>query len=248
MLAVREARPLVIRPASLPHRKSGDGKRGAEAEEEEGGRSGSGRNTRNHGAKSWDSKAAAAHVAKMLEDMTCMEWKDEVRVTHRERWKPPDHGWIKVNTDGAFNPATSSGAFGVLIRDEEGQLIAAESRWLEHLPDALTAEAIAARDDMSIAVAKGFDRIIREVDCLPLANVIRNTDEDRSHISGIRQEIQEIGRQLRGFVISFIRREANSVAHRCAKEPTERDRLFSVTNVGPGWLQELVNKDCNPVD
>jgi hypothetical protein len=36
------------------------------------------------------------------------------------RWKPPDHGVLKINTDAAFNPSTGNGATACVIRDHVG--------------------------------------------------------------------------------------------------------------------------------
>ena len=65
-------------------------------------------------------------------------------------WRCPEEGWVKVNTDAAFDADSCTGSAGVVIRDHKGLVMAAAARWFDKVPDALTAEAMAAKE----AVAK----------------------------------------------------------------------------------------------
>uniref|UniRef100_K3ZLK4 RNase H type-1 domain-containing protein n=1 Tax=Setaria italica TaxID=4555 RepID=K3ZLK4_SETIT len=128
-------------------------------------------------------------------------------------WKPPDAGSVKVNTDGAFLEQTSTGRTGAVLRNTDGQILAAQGIWYEHLPDALTSEALSARDGLLI-----------------------------SHVT------QELGRSFTSFQIVFVRREANSAAHCCAKKVSPSDRVCSWFSHFPNWLKEVANRDCNPAN
>ncbi|TVU26789.1 hypothetical protein EJB05_29353, partial [Eragrostis curvula] len=208
-----------------------------------------GRNARNHGAKQWSPSAAARHVAKLLEDLVCMkEDTTPQQVRRHERWIPPDTGWVKVNSDGAFLMNTSTGASGVIVRNERGDTPAVEGRWMEHLPDALTAEASAARHGLSLAVALGYDKVILEVDNSSLATSIRTDAPNLSTISGLCQEIKELGRSFVDFNVSLVGREANSAAHCCGKMPTSSNRVCSCVGYTPDWLHGVVTNDCNSVE
>jgi ribonuclease HI len=44
------------------------------------------------------------------------------------RWQKPDAWIVKINTDGAFNVASLSGATGAVIRDEHGSFLKASSQ------------------------------------------------------------------------------------------------------------------------
>ncbi|TVU18379.1 hypothetical protein EJB05_34470, partial [Eragrostis curvula] len=208
----------------------------------------SGRNARNHGKSHWNATAAVKHIAKMLEDLVCMEtYNEPEKVRIQERWKPPDQGWVKVNTDGAFGIASATGASGAVLRDELGVLLAAEGRWLKHMADPLTVEAMAARNGLLLVVALGYNQVILEVDNLTLANSLPSSVEDQSLISGLWHEIQELGRSFISFRIQFVRREANSAAHCCAKKPSAESRMWSCVGYTPDWLMGILSKDCNSV-
>ena len=205
-----------------------------------------GRNARSHGSLRHDPGAAVRHIAKMLEDMVCLE---EQEIPRKQRvvevWKPPDTGWIKVNTDGAFDAASGKGAAGAILRNERGETLAAEGRKYENLADVLTAEALAARNGMLLAVALGYNKVILELDNQSLANSLKSMEDDRSTINDLRQGILELGRSLLSFRISFVHREANLAAHCCAKMPIVSEAMWSSFGYAPDWLLGVVTKDCN---
>jgi hypothetical protein len=53
-----------------------------------------------------------------------------------------------------------------VIRNHLGLVQVAMARWLDDVPDALTAEAMAAKEGLELAVENGYyDRVLLEVDC-----------------------------------------------------------------------------------
>ena len=38
----------------------------------------------------------------------------------KQKWRPPDTGWLKVNSDGAVAKVRNSGGAGAVIRDHDG--------------------------------------------------------------------------------------------------------------------------------
>ncbi|OEL33561.1 hypothetical protein BAE44_0005421 [Dichanthelium oligosanthes] len=103
----------------------------------------------------------------------------------KAQWEAPQEGWIKLNSDGSFDTESSSGAGGWELRNCNGLVLAAAARPYESLPDALTAEALAARDGLLLAREQGHNKIILEVDNLSLAKPLRPNVADRSPIAGL---------------------------------------------------------------
>jgi hypothetical protein len=132
-------------------------------------------------------------------------------------WNKPQTGWLKVNTDASFVLSTHTGTGGAVIRDEFGRMVGASANFYNHIPDVLTAEAVAARDSLLLARAGGHAKVLLEIDNLPLVNLLRSLDGERSPIAGIWHEIRELSRVFTSFDISFVNREGNEAAHRCAK-------------------------------
>lgn len=121
-------------------------------------------------------------------------------------------------------------------------------RWLQFLPDALTAEALAARAGLELAGAAGYDKIVLEVDNLGLVHSLNSDNGDRSSISGIIQDIREICRGFTSFECVFVRREANGAAHACARLASTNWPVRNWVTALPISLMEVVNRDCNMDD
>jgi len=69
----------------------------------------------------------------------------------------------------------------------------------------------------------------------------------RSVIGGLCFDITELGRNFEDFRVVWVRREANSVARRCARMVSAPERSqFWIDHV-PEWLLGLAADDCNPV-
>ena len=98
-----------------------------------------------------------------------------------------------MNTDAAFDDTTATGSSGVVIRDCNGVVLAGAARWLDHVPDALTAEAMAAKEGLELALENGYDKVILEVDCSALKSMVDNREGMRSSIGGICFDITELG-------------------------------------------------------
>jgi len=81
------------------------------------------------------------------------------------------------------------------------------------MPDALTAEAMAAKEGLELALENGYDKVILEVDCSALKSMVDNREGMRSSIGGICFDITELGRSFCEFKIAWVCRDANSLAH-----------------------------------
>jgi ribonuclease HI len=62
---------------------------------------------------------------------------------------------VKVNTDAAFDANSCTGSSGVVIRDHAGRVLSGAARWFEDVLDVLTAEALAAKEGLELAVENG---------------------------------------------------------------------------------------------
>jgi len=102
----------------------------------------------------------------------------------------------------------------------------AEARWLDDVPDALTAEAMAAKEGVELALERGLDKCILEVDSQGLAKLLVDPSSTRSYIGGLYFDIAELGKNFSEFSVHWVGREANSVAHICASTFSTTERSF----------------------
>lgn len=66
------------------------------------------------------------------------------------------------------------------------------------------------------SLSLGVDKIMLEVDCQGLSNLLLDPSSPRSCIGGLCFDITELSKSFSEFGVSWVRREANSVAHVCA--------------------------------
>ena len=79
-----------------------------------------------------------------------------------------DQGWVKINSDGAFSERTSEGGWGVIIRDEEGDVVKAGVGKLTRVLDAFQSEVEACLAGVMMVGERGAERIIVKTDSLVL--------------------------------------------------------------------------------
>lgn len=92
---------------------------------------------------------------------------------------PPPAGVVKVNVDASFNQDTLQGATGVIVRDDQGQVMSISIRWFENFPDVTTAEAFACRDGADMVCKLNQAKVIMETDNIEVAALWKsrtNTD------------------------------------------------------------------------
>ena len=159
------------------------------------------------------------------------------------RWKPPDEGWIKCNSDGPFY-SDGKGATGAVLRDHLGCFRRGFARWYDTCMDALTMEALACRDGLILVMNYGATRVVLETDCYDLVRLWSLKDEQRSSVTSILREIQELCNSLVGFSLCYASRECNLVAHVLAKQMSSVC-VMGVWYQAPSCVQGYLMSDCN---
>jgi hypothetical protein len=100
------------------------------------------------------------------------------------RWEPPMTGTIKINSDGALSAEEGVAGDGGVARDN-AQFLGAWCKIYPGLADPLTIEALALRDVVAFTMARNFNRVVFEVDCVELVRLWKEGRRDRSVISPI---------------------------------------------------------------
>jgi hypothetical protein len=181
-----------------------------------------------------------------MEELSKMKMPSRMAKPGRQtRWQRPDEGWLKVNTDATFDSSSCTGHAGVVIRDHLGLVKEAAARWLDDVSDALTFEAMAAKE--GLAVENGYDRVILEIDCRGLQTLLEDSFCVRSVIGGLCFDITELSRSFIDFRVKWVCREANSVANYYASMVSVTERSLFWLDYVPYWLMGLAAADCTPV-
>ncbi|KAL0017657.1 hypothetical protein SO802_004726 [Lithocarpus litseifolius] len=120
------------------------------------------RNERRHGGKNLAAAAIYGTTMTMLQEYYAAHEnasQTEDVSPCQNIWTPPPHGWYKVNTDGAVFPKQKWAGIGVIVRDEQGRVVAAMSKRLQVPLGALEIEAKALEAAAVFAKDIGVQKI-----------------------------------------------------------------------------------------
>jgi hypothetical protein len=165
--------------------------------------------------------------------------------TKQTRWHKPSQGWLKLNSDGTFHAERGEGGWGYVIRDEDGDVIAAGAGFLSHVRDAFQAEVQACFRGVQEAAERGMNRIVLETDSLSQKLALENDAFRLAEAGGRIYELKNLAMgSFNNYVCSFVPRDCNKVAHTLASEgflctPGD-DKRWDVT---PTYVADLVDSE-----
>ncbi|GLT62320.1 hypothetical protein SLA2020_349680 [Shorea laevis] len=163
-------------------------------------------------------------------------------ITIHVGWAAPSSGFIKLNTDGSAlgNPGLA-GAGGV-FRDELGRWILGFSHHVGHT-SSLAAELWAIRDGLSIALSKGFNKIVLETDSKIAMALIDKCNCDYHSLGTLVTDCRILLGHIPDLQIKHIYREANAVADQLAKKGAKSTNHFVMYNSCPTDLGHILYSD-----
>jgi ribonuclease HI len=159
----------------------------------------------------------------------------------KKGWTKPPGGKVKLNTDAAVDLATRRASTGCIIRDSQGQFLAACRVEIEGVIDVTTAEAQAVRDGLRLAERIGCNNLIVETDCLEVVNAYNFPMENR--IIGVAF-LDESRTMMVGFneaSISHCSKEENRAAHQLARSTDDSNCIFWLESPHFFLYPQLVN-------
>ena len=145
-----------------------------------------------------------------LDVMTGVAREVKRRKVGRVQWRPPDVDWIKLNVDGAFSHELQRAGGGGVVRDHEGEILAAFSTGFEGCSSGLEAEVLALRFGVVLAKRHG-NRVWIESDA---EQVVHWLSSEQLGSSEVCLEMARIRKEVQGldWKVSHIFREGNKVA------------------------------------
>ena len=88
----------------------------------------------------------------LVEDFSSGNIKEKLPVVSRiQAWSPPREGWYKANVDGAVFRESNDYGIGVVIRNDQGQIMGAMSKKLNLPLGAVEVEAKAFEEGLQLA-------------------------------------------------------------------------------------------------
>jgi ribonuclease HI len=163
-----------------------------------------------------------------------------------QKWSPPPSEFLKINIDGAFYESLKAGGWGFTVRDDRGLLIVAGAGNLEHLSDALHAEALALLYALKISTQMGCVRVIFETDSMMLKQAISSDEYKLAPLGALFQEIrQQLNIAFTDVNLSVCSRSCNNAAHTLAAHGASMGNGIYKTWLGhfPGFVMNDVADD-----
>ena len=131
--------------------------------------------------------------------------------------QPPPIDHYKLNFDAAIFSDLGCSGFGAIIRNEQGEAMAALSAKGPLVWNNEEAEALACRKAIEFSIDAGFLELMIEGDNANVMRAVSSNSMDNSRLGHVFQDIQCLVHGLRwGFVIC-IKRGANVAAHSLAR-------------------------------
>jgi hypothetical protein len=184
-------------------------------------------------------KGSLDHVQslKMTRDaLALMELpRHHARILPGHGWRPPEEGWVKINTDAGISSDTARGGAGGIARTKT-EFIGAWCKPYPGVTDPMIAEALSLRDGVIFAQLRGFSRVVMEVDCLEIVNLWDSRAVSRSVITPVLLDIEGLASSFTSFIIQHVKRFSNMSAHLCAKLACTQDETSCWMNLVPSFL------------
>jgi ribonuclease HI len=163
-------------------------------------------------------------------------------IQQQVQWEKPPVGWIKCNTDAAFHDAHNTTSAGWILRNNMGNFVMAGTAWYQGKYSIIEGEAMALLEAMKTMEQNGFSHVIYETDSKNVVDAIHNLRMGISEFSSIICNIRNVLALNPNFVVKFVKRQANMVAHTLARAAIVWASRY-VVDILPLCITPLVNNE-----
>ena len=139
-----------------------------------------------------------------------------VSSTNQVTWIPPPTYSLKINFDGALFRDINKVSLGVVIRNENGQVLASLSKQIQLPFSSDLVEAIAVAQAITFARELSLSEYILEGDSNMVINALKRNDDSLSSFGHILASAKSLT-DINCITFSHTRRIGNTVAHNLAK-------------------------------
>ncbi|KAL8111526.1 hypothetical protein AgCh_019295 [Apium graveolens] len=145
------------------------------------------------------------------------------RVKHLEvhMWKCPEVDTVKVNVDASVFKNAQSFTMGMVMRNHLGEFLACKNMCLPMVNSVLEAEAVGVREALSWIkdLQLHGTKVVVESDSLLTTKAIAGDIVNCLEVGEVLEECKQALQNLPTVAVSFIRKNANKVAHEIARIP-----------------------------
>ncbi|VAI39971.1 unnamed protein product [Triticum turgidum subsp. durum] len=161
------------------------------------------------------------------------------------KWRPPNEGWVKLNTDGSYVDSDNAGA-GMILRNSTGGIIFSACRSLFSCRDAVEAELGAIMEGLSLAIQWSELPVAIETDSSLAVAMVTSTEVDRSIYAALVNEIRLLMR-LRQTCVTHVLRVQNKASYSLARFARVEGRIMTWLGSGPDEVLGIFLDDCKDI-
>jgi ribonuclease HI len=154
-------------------------------------------------------------------------------------WTPPPAGNLLINVDAALFSSSKKMGAGVVVRDHNGDCIAACCNSFPNVTIPELAEAMAVRLALSFARDEGLDNLIIASDCLSVVQRAKASSRDRSFCGPVFEDIKSLMSSFGSCSIRHVYRGQNVAAH-CLARSSEDSSMSVWRGVPPECIQDTI--------
>jgi ribonuclease HI len=137
-----------------------------------------------------------------------------------EAWRAPPVGWCKVNCDAGFSKASGRMGMGIVVRDSEGNVLAARSLSRVGLLESIMGETVASYHAALLCKELALTHVILESDAKQVVNAIVSGEKNNSRFGHLVDDTKTILQAFSEWKCVHVNRTANAAAHNLAKTAT----------------------------
>jgi ribonuclease HI len=124
---------------------------------------------------------------------------------------------VKVNVDAAYHEDEHAGAIGVVLRDYQGNFLAAKSSYFPYVYSAAMAESLAMKEGLPYAMSISCNNIIIESDSIETIEACTGEEIWWNESAAVFADCVDLASEFDMLEFKYCPREANQVAHEIAK-------------------------------
>lgn len=149
-----------------------------------------------------------------------------------------------MNVDAAMSMDTKVTGFGCVIRNDKGEFLAAREQKWHGCFNSKVAEAISIREALRWLKEKKIDNILVETDALLVIKGLKVLDLNSS-FSLILEDIRKLANDFLCISFSYVKRSANMVAHKLAREAMFIADCREWSGVAPPLISDVILSDIS---
>ena len=147
---------------------------------------------------------------------------------------------VAVHFDTAFDSQSSRSATGLLVRNEEGEILALKAVIHSEIATPFTAKAHARLQAIKLGIFVGFNKMDVVGDSKIVIRKCQSTETDKLAIGAIIRDIQSIKHRFQEIEFHFVPKAENMITHVITKEALKRrESYYPVRGISESIHQEL---------